>query len=130
MSLIRACHVALVCVLATTAALAQIHIISSGDSELQEIGGGMVVMGGEEPDGSEAEPKKPAGPPTPRSKALEKLEYDRRASAILAAWSTPPKKPEEAKPEEPAKPAETPDEPAGEAVPAADAPPAVDPNAP
>jgi hypothetical protein len=43
-----------------------------------------------------------SGAPSPRLIELQKLNFDRRASTILAAWATPPKKPEEAKP----KPAE------------------------
>jgi len=42
--------------------------------------------------------EKPEGKSTPRLEKLKKLEYDRRPSAILAAWSTPPKAPEPEKP--------------------------------
>lgn len=48
----------------------------------------------EEAQAAPASGDKPAGKPTPRSEKLKKLEYDRRPSAILAAWSTPPKPPE------------------------------------
>jgi hypothetical protein len=58
---------------------------------------------------------KPAEKPTPRSEKLKKLEYDRRPSAILAAWSTPPKPPETQPKEQPSgetKPPEPPPAPA------------------
>jgi len=66
----------------------------------QELGGSVVIMG-QSPVSADGSTAAPAGP-TPRLQALQKLEFDRRASTILAAWATPPKKPEEAKPAKPA----------------------------
>jgi chemotaxis protein histidine kinase CheA len=87
---------------APLAAPAQIEIIEyTGDGEFTTIEGGMVMPAPGEGDGESA----PAGPPTPRLQELQKLEYDRRPSSMLAAWATPPKKPEAEKPPE-AKPGE------------------------
>ncbi len=63
---------------------------------------------------AEATPDKAAKKPTPREEKLKKLDYDRRPSAVLAAWANPPK-PEEAE-------AAKPTEPAVEIAPAVDAP--------
>lgn len=73
---------------------------------------GMVVMHSSGADGEEA----PAGPPSARLTALQKLDFDRRPSTILKVWSTPVKPPE-SKPAE-AKPAEPAAAPAQDATPA------------
>ena len=51
-------------------------------------GGGMIISGAQ---GPEAGAPAAAGKPSPRLEKLKKLEFDRRPSAMLAAWSTPPK---------------------------------------
>ncbi len=48
-----------------------------------------------------ATPAPESGPPNPRQEKLKQLEFDRRPSAILAAWSGLDKKAEEAAPEAP-----------------------------
>jgi hypothetical protein len=53
-----------------------------GDSSVVEVVQDPAAPGGEE---------QPTAPPTPRLEKLKRVEYDRRPSAILAAWSTPPK---------------------------------------
>ncbi len=99
-------------VLLASAARAQV-IIQSAD-------GTIVVEGGEEAQVVQPAVEAPAettastGKSTPRSSKLKSLQFDRRPSAILAAWSTPPKpKEEEAQPPAPA--------PAGEATAAPEA---------
>jgi hypothetical protein len=93
-------------------------------------GGSVTILGssGEAvPNDAQEAPPAPDAPgadapkekPTPRSEKLKKLEYDRRPSAILAAWSTPPKPPEAEKPPEAAKPS-APDEEKKPAEPAAE----------
>ncbi len=98
MRLIQRGFVAFVCVLAPVSADAQVQIIQQlgytdgGDDFGMPPG---AIMLGQEPG---AEGATANVPPTPRLMALQKLEYDRRPSSILAAWSTPPKKPGEEKP--------------------------------
>jgi len=56
--------------------------------------GEVVMVDAPQPEVAETKaPKKP----TAREEKLKKLEYDRRPSAVLAAWSNPPKPPEEEK---------------------------------
>src|SRR5260221_17629 len=64
-------------------------IVDSGD--------GAVLQ--DEVQAAPAGPEATSGKSTPRLEKLKKLEYDRRPSAILAAWSTPPKPPEAEKKE-------------------------------
>ena len=46
---------------------------------------------------AEGTPDKSPKKPTPREEKLKKLDYDRRPSAVLAAWANPPKPEEDAK---------------------------------
>lgn len=69
----------------------------------------MVLVDDAQPEAGEA---KKAEKPTPRQEKLKKLDYDRRPSAVLAAWSKPEKKGEAPK--------------TGALEPAADAPPGVE----
>lgn len=71
----------------TPRAAAQIvieDITFDGDFEFPP---GLVIQGGAPVAGAKAASEEK---PTPRAEKLKKLEYDRRASKILEAWSTPP----------------------------------------
>lgn len=114
-------------------ALAFSFLASSSFAQVISVSGSPFVFEsmdeGQEPviveigDAQPADPNAPASAkapkkPTPRQEKLAKLEYDRRPSATLKAWSTPPKPPEEpkqddAQPAEPvaAPPGETPTDP-------------------
>src|SRR5688572_7103640 len=113
-------------------ALASAALVPAQVIQRISVGGSEVVffdeMGGQEPVVVAPDAAKPAdaakAKPSARQEKLAKLDYDRRVSAILKAWSTPPKPPEEPKKDEAPKPPE----PAAATPPAPAAPPA-DPNA-
>lgn len=98
--------------------MAQIVVRSGGTVTIQNGQDAQVEMPAAEMQEAPPAPgkEKPEGKSTPRLEKLKKLEYDRRPSAILAAWSTPPKPPEAEKQEE--KPEEKPEAKKEEAVPA------------
>ena len=87
-------------------ALAAIGFLS-GHARSQVItigtGGGRVIVDGgtplvSVPAAATATTQAPAAAPSARQQKLKTLEFDRRASAILAAWATPPKPPTESTP--------------------------------
>ncbi|MBI5362800.1 MAG: hypothetical protein HZA53_06445 [Planctomycetes bacterium] len=92
-----------------SSALAQTIIVRgssiSSSVSFDDVGEGQEPMVVEEGEATPVDPNakpdaKAPKKPTPRQEKLAKLEYDRRPSSILKAWSTPPKPPEEPKKDE------------------------------
>ena len=79
---------------------AQVVVTRSGSITVVDGSGQQIEMPPVEMQEATPAPGKDKEKSTPRLEKLKKLEYDRRPSAILAAWSTPPKPPEEEKKEE------------------------------
>ncbi|MBK7876937.1 MAG: hypothetical protein IPJ77_14525 [Planctomycetes bacterium] len=83
--------------------------VSFGEDPMMVQEGEVAVPDASTPSAAPAAKKKP----TPRQEKLAKLDYDRRPSTTLKAWSTPPKPPAEPKKDE-AQPAEAAPAPAAE----------------
>ena len=119
MRLISCGFAAFLFVLAAPSARGQIRMIGYADGE-EEMSMFASAMAAQMQGAMSAGPEGSGGvnaPPSARLQALQKLEFDRRASTQLSVWATPPKKPEEHKPA-----AEAPEAPATEAPMPSEAP--------
>jgi len=88
---------ALAAALFSSVARAQTVVVTQGSGGIVVLPQGVATP---TPAPAPGTPGAAATPSTPRQEKLKALEYDRRPSAILAAWSTPPKPPEPEPPPE------------------------------